>query len=72
MNVAALRELIEDLPDDMRVIIPAGDGIYLALCRKSEVTPVEYPDTEPEEMLLLLPCECNSDDLPIDIEVNPN
>lgn len=61
MTVEDLKALLEDLPDDMRVIMPTGNGAYLAVCRRtSGVIPVTYPNSPKEEMVVLFPCYCGS------------
>lgn len=32
MTVAQLKELIEELPDDMTVVMPQGEEIYITVC----------------------------------------
>lgn len=73
MTVGEIREMMEGLPDEMRCIIPVGQDVFLAVCRgKSGVMAVEQPDADPDEMLVLVPCNCEADGLPIIVDVNPN
>lgn len=72
MTVAQLKELIEELPDDMTVVMPQGEEIYITVCfEQSEI--VEFPvedDTTEEgfsylETLVLRPCTCQAEDIPV-------
>ncbi len=62
MTVAELKELIQDLPDDMLVIMPVGENVFLAACySQSDVRPVQFEKEEPEDMFVLIPCQCNDE-----------
>jgi hypothetical protein len=62
MRVDDLKMLIEELPDDMLIIMPVGDGEFLAVCNgKSRVQDVSYPDYPQQKMLVLYPCTCSEE-----------
>jgi hypothetical protein len=69
MSIAELKELIQDLPDDMMVVLPHGEETYLGACRsESGVFSFPIPDEEEPEgfayvdTLVLYPCTCNIED----------
>lgn len=72
MTVKELKSLLKGLPNDMMVIMPAGENVLLAVCREmSEVRLVEYPNSDPEEMLLLVPCSCSAEEYtPTELNLN--
>lgn len=73
MNVSELRELLEDLPGDMIVFMPVGEEALVTVCfEQSDVCGLDVPGKDHQEILLLMPCTCNHDELPIDLEINPN
>lgn len=74
MTVEDLKSLIEDLPDNMIVIMPSGEDVFLSVCReKSCVCPVQYPEQPVQQMLVLFPCSCPEDtEMPIDLDTNLN
>lgn len=72
MTVEDLKEMIAELPDSMRVIIPVGDDIFAPLCHRSETMEIISPGEPPQEFLVLMPCQCETDDVPIIVDVNPN
>lgn len=72
MTVAQLRELIQELPDDMPVVMPHGEETYITVCfEQSELVdfPVEDEGTEEgysyASTLVLRPCTCEVDNLPV-------
>lgn len=76
MKVEDLKALIANLPDDMTIITPLGDGQFVAVCNlTTRVLPVTYPDSPTEDMLVIYPCFCNDeddDDSGIDLPINLN
>lgn len=72
MTVSELKEMLADLPDHMDVFMPHGDKDIITVCRESGVIKADTEETGEVELLLLIPCTCNIDDVPIDLEVNPN
>lgn len=72
MSIAELKELIKDLPDELPVIMPNGDDMFINVCKSnSEVVSFGKPDDIEDddsyfgEALILYPCTCNIDDLPV-------
>lgn len=62
MNVAKLKELLKDAPDEMKVLIPANpnegfDGVFLSPCEKDsgelEMGTEDLTAEDEEEMTLL-------------------
>lgn len=82
MTIAQLKELIQYLPDDMRVVLPTGEETYTTACySQSEVVSFPIEDSAEEEgfsfqdAFLILPCTCNEKDIPVvpqDQIMNPN
>lgn len=72
MSITELKELIKDLPGDMPVIMPSGDDTFITVCKSnSEVVSFDRPDDVEDddaffgEALILVPCTCNVEDLPV-------
>jgi len=72
MTVAQLKELIQELPDDMTVVMPHGEETYITVCfEQSELVDFPVEDEEAEDgfsyisTLVLRPCTCEADDLPV-------
>ena len=74
MTVGELKELIEDLPEDMDVFMPLGEDALVTVCySNSDIHSLDAPGEPQRDILLLLPCTCaHDDDLPIDLETHPN
>lgn len=71
MKVWELKELLSDVDDEMDVFMPFGEKDIIPACRQSDVITIEFDDGE-VEALLIIPCTCNVEDAPIDIEINEN
>lgn len=72
MSIAELKELIQDLPDDIMVVMPNGEETYITACfEQSECVDFPVEDESSEEgvsyvsTLVLRPCTCEIEDLPV-------
>jgi len=73
MTVGELKELINDLPEDMEVFMPLGEDALITACySKSNVFGWEVDGEIERDIFLIVPCSCHHNDLPIDLETNPN
>lgn len=80
MTVKELKRILKKLPDDMDVMMPLDDDTLVTVCKlKSEVVDIDIPinpDDENSEMethsiLLLLPCGCEEEMEPGEINSQP-
>jgi hypothetical protein len=67
MNIAELREMIKDCPDDMPVIIEFEMGFISACNAESQV--VNMGDGE-EKAFYIAPCTCHEDDMEFDFSAD--
>lgn len=73
MTVRELKKLLKGLDNDMIVFMPVGDEALVTVCfEQSEVCGLDVPGKDHQEILLLMPCTCNHDEMPIDLEIHPN
>lgn len=74
MKISELKELIQNLPDDMDVVMPHGDDTFITACyAQSEV--IDLPTIEEDEILsvfVIKPCCCEMETDVIPAEPNLN
>lgn len=67
MIVSDMLELLSDLPLDMEIVVEGKDGSLITVCKlQSEVIDVDFEDDDSEQVLLLMPCTCDTSFLGFD------
>ena len=66
MNIADLKEMIKELPDDMPVIIEFELGFISACMAESQVVET----SEEEKAFYIAPCTCHEDDMEFDFSAD--
>lgn len=61
MIVSDMLELLYDLPLDMEIVVESKDGSLISVCKlQSEVIDVYFEEDDSEQVLLLMPCTCDT------------